>query len=49
MDSERIEKLKKALQEIGITSEEDLCRAIKELPPLNISIMTQTVVTKIAS
>lgn len=48
MDHERIEKLKRALQEIGITSEEDLRRAIEKLPPLNISIMTQTVITKIA-
>lgn len=43
MDPERMKRLKAALKEIGISTEEDLRNAIRDLPALNISVMTQDV------
>lgn len=43
MDKEQVERLKKELQKIGIKSEEDLRIAIRDLPALNINIMTMQI------
>jgi len=40
MDKQRIENLLKALAEIGITTQDDLTAAIKDLPALDITIFT---------
>ena len=40
MEKTQTEKIKAALQKIGIITEEDLKHAIKNLPPLKIQIMT---------
>ena len=43
MEKTQTEKLKAALQKIGIITEEDLKRAIRNLPPLKLQIMTGTI------